>query len=258
MKHEEEVWRWNVDDIWQSYSSMFQEEYFTVRSTNQIERYHHLTATLLFGSCAIEAFLNARMRIHRKKKGDEEKEILKFLRYTALRKKLEKWPLEFCGTLLPNEDIKIITEFYELRNEVTHRKKKDHSLYKALDDSNVSVFIDALQRILVTIYCGLKESFPYWLLGWNYVGMNGDETHPLLCSNQQFQHSLRRLGFDVPAWEYQEAVERERLNMTTPKGFEYLKLQVYFRCPDIEPRDDRFPQMPRLCKLWWDKNLIRA
>ncbi|MDR4473601.1 MAG: hypothetical protein MRJ92_13495 [Nitrospira sp.] len=29
-----------------------------------------------------------------------------------------------------------------------------------------------------SVTLGVGESFPYWLLGWNYVGMrHGDETH---------------------------------------------------------------------------------
>lgn len=54
----EEIWRWNVDDVWQSFSSMFQEMSFANNVTNDIARYHHLSARLLFGGCAIESFLN--------------------------------------------------------------------------------------------------------------------------------------------------------------------------------------------------------
>ena len=252
-----EVWRWNVDDVWQSYSSMFQEASLTHKSRNEIERYHHLSASLLFGGCAVESFLNAKMRAYCKGEGVDENQVLKRLRYTALREKLEKWPSEFCGTAIPEVDVNCIVDFLDLRNEVTHRKRKDHSLYKELDETNVHIFIQALQRAMVMVYSGFGESFPYWLLGWNYVGMNGDETHPCLLSNQQFKHSLNRFGFNVPAWEYHAANEWERAYMSNLEGFAVLHEQVYSRCPDIEPRSEQFPQIPRLCKRWWDRAVIQ-
>lgn len=252
-----EVWRWNVDDVWQSYSSMFQEASLTHQSRNEIERYHHLSAALLFGGCAVESFLNAKMRAYCKGDGVDEDQVLKRLRYTALREKLKKWPSKFCGTAIPEVDINGIVDFLDLRNEVTHRKRKDHSLYKELDETNVHIFVQALQRAMVTVYSGLQESFPYWLLGWNYVGMNGDETHPCLLSNQQFKHSLTRFGFNVPAWEYHAANEWERAYMSNMEGFAVLQAQVYSRCPDIEPRSEQFPQIPRLCKRWWDRAVIQ-
>lgn len=252
-----EVWRWNVDDVWQSYSSMFQEAFFTLQSRNEIERYHHLSASLLFGGSAVEAFLNAKMRAQCKRNGVEEGKVLKRLRYTVLREKLEKWPAELCGAKIPEPDANCIVDFLDLRNEVTHRKRKDHSLYKELDDANVFVFVEALQRAMVTVYSGLGESFPYWLLGWNYVGMNGDETHPCVLNNQQFKHSLNSFGFNIPAWEYDAANEWERVNMTTMEGFTILKTQVYSHCSDIEPRSERFPHRPRLCKRWWDRSIIQ-
>ncbi|MFD0930862.1 hypothetical protein ACFQ1T_13820 [Methylophilus glucosoxydans] len=252
-----DIWRWNVDDVWQSYSSMFQEASLTHTSCNEIERYHHLSASLLFGGCAIESFLNAKMRAHCKSKGVDEDQVLKRLRFTNLRDKLERWPSEFCETAITPADINCIADFLDLRNEVTHRKRKDHSLYKELDETNILIFVQALQRAIVTIYSGLGESFPYWLLGWNYVGMNGDETHPCLLSNQQFKHSLNRFGFKVPAWEYHAANEWERAYMSNSEGFTILKEQVYSHCPDIEPRSDRFPGIPRLCKRWWDRSYIK-
>jgi hypothetical protein len=39
----EGIWRWNVDDVWQSFSSMYQEMSFADRATNDIARYHHLS-----------------------------------------------------------------------------------------------------------------------------------------------------------------------------------------------------------------------
>lgn len=149
-----EVWRWNVDDVWQSYAAMFQEASQTHQSMNEIERYHHLSASLLFGGSAVEAFLNAKMRAYCKREGVAEDKVLKRLRYTALRAKLEKWPSEFCGTAIAKPDVKCILNFLDLRNEVTHRKRKDHSLYKELDEANIHIFVQSLQRAMVGYWDG--------------------------------------------------------------------------------------------------------
>ena len=178
----ESVWRWNVDDVWQSYSSMYQEMFLAGEAPNDITRYHHLTACLLFGGCAVESFLNANMRAFLTQKEEIEKKILNKLRYTPLRKKMEKWPSDICSVPIEAMDIEAISVFLDLRNEVTHRKRKDHSLYKELDEATPENFVEAVQGAFVAVYSGLDNSFPYWLLGWNFVGMSGDETHPCLIS----------------------------------------------------------------------------
>jgi hypothetical protein len=86
--------------------------------------------------------------------------------------------------------------------------------------------------------------------------MNGDDTYPCLLNNQQFKHALRNMGFNVPAWEYHEANMWEEQNMKGLEGFLRLKQNYYSRTPDIEPKREYFPMAPRLCKRWWDKNLI--
>jgi len=252
----EGIWLWNVDDVWQSFSSMFQEMSFADNVTNDIALYHHLSACLLFGGCAIESFLNANMRIHLNKSEEPEKRILRRLRYTALRKKIESWPLEICGITVVEQDFETLFEFLDLRNEVTHRKRPDHSLYKELDETAAVNFVEAIQRTFVQFYHGQGSSFPYWLLGWNFVGMNDDETYPCLINNQQFKHALTHMGFRMPAWEYDSAIEWEEENMKGIEAFLRLKKNYYQKAPDIEPKSERFPTAPRLCKRWWDRKLI--
>jgi hypothetical protein len=223
----EGIWRWNVDDVWQSFSSMFQEMSFANEATNDIARYHHLSACLLFGGCAIESYSNANMRKHLKSLEVAENKILKRLRYTALREKIETWPAEIYGINLEKSDVEVLLDFLDLRNEVTHRKRVDHSLYKELDETNPVHFVEAIQRAFVMFYQGQGGSFPYWLLGWNFVGMSGDAAR---------------------AWEEQ--------NMRGIAAFIRLKEVYYSKAPDIEPKSERFPMAPRLCKRWWDKQLI--
>jgi hypothetical protein len=250
------VWRWNVDDVWQSFSSMFQEMSFANQATNDITRYHHLSACLLFGGCAVESFTNASMRKYLKASEVSENKILKRLRYTALREKIELWPAEACGITLEKHDVDVLLDFLDLRNEVTHRKRLDHSLYKELDETTPAQFVAAVQKAFVLLYQGQRVSFPYWLLGWNFVGMNGDDTHPCLINNQQFQHALNHMGFRVPAYEYGAANAWQEQNMKGMDAFLRLKESYYAKAPDIEPKSEQFPMAPRLCKRWWDKQLI--
>ena len=217
---------------------------------------HHLSACLLFGGCAIESFSNASMRKHLKPSEETEDKILKCLRYTPLREKVESWPAEIYGIALEKSDIEILFNFLDLRNEVTHRKRIDHSLYKELDKTNPVHFVETIQKIFVLFYHGQGDSFPYWLLGWNFVGMNGDNTHPCLINNQQFKHALNHLGFKVPAWEHDSARVWEEKNMRGLDAFQKLKKDYYLKAPDIEPKSERFPMSPRLCKRWWDRQLI--
>ncbi len=250
------VWRWNVDDVWQSFSSMFQEMFHANEATNDIVRYHHLTACLLFGGCSIESFMNASMRKYLKASDVPENEIFKRLRNTTLRKKIESWPAEAFGVSLERCDVDVLLDFLDLRNEVTHRKRLDHSLYKELDETPPTHFVEAVQKAFVLFYQGQGVTFPYWILGWNFVGMNGDDTHPCLINNQQFQHALNHMGFRIPAWEYESARAWQEKNMRGIDAFIELKKYYYLNAPDIEPRDQRYPMAPRLCKRWWDKKLI--
>ncbi len=250
------IWRWNVDDVWQSFSSMYQEMAFANEATNDIARYHHLSACLLFGGCAVESFLNANMRNHLKRSEESEKKILRRLRYTALREKMESWPSEICEIVLDRGTLEVLLGFLDLRNEVTHRKRIDHSLYKELDKTTPVNFVEVIQTSFVQLYHGRGVSFPYWLLGWNFVGFNHDQTHPVLINNQQFKHALTHMGFKVPAWEAGAADAWEQQNMKGMDAFRRLKRNYYEKAPKIEPRNEEFPMAPRLCKRWWDKELI--
>ncbi|WP_143613176.1 hypothetical protein [Thiohalospira halophila] len=190
--------------------------------------------------------------------GKLEQSISNKIRYTALREKIEKWPRRISDAVIDEGDCEVILQFLELRNEVTHRKRRDHSLYKELDDAGTAAYIDAVQRAFVRVFDGVNECFPYWILGWNFVGMNNDDAYPSLLNNGQFKHALQNMGFDVPAWEYYAAEEWELSNMRGLDGLTSLKQEYYARAPDIEPVKKWAPRAPRLCKRWWDSEFIRA
>jgi hypothetical protein len=259
MDRGEGIWRWNVNPTWNHFSSMCQEGFLAEHASNSFEKYHHLSSCLYFGIGAIEAFLNEQMRL-KLSKGEDERQILKKLRSTGLADKVNTWPAELCDTEvdISPEVQQILEDYNELRGEVTHPKRRDHSVFAELDEARPGDLVRAVSYYQVAIYERRKNSFPYWLLGWNYVGMNNDPTFPCLLNNQQFRHSLCCLGYKVPAWEYHQANAWEQENMTTRKGFNDLKALLDSNTLEIEPREPRFPIRPRLCKRWWDKELIRT
>lgn len=255
---EKGVWRWNVNDTWQSFSSMYQEAFLANQATSDFERYHHLSACLLFGGCAIESFLNESMRKKLESDNADEKAIFDKIRYTSIKKKLEEWPTIICDALIDDAVQEVILNYLNLRNEVTHRKRKDHSLYAELDQASPAIVVEAVQKAYLSLFAARKEAFPYWLLGWNYVGFNGDKTHPCLLNNQQLLHSLRIMGFKVPSFDYGAAQAWEKQHMTSAEGFEFIKRDIFLQAPEIEPRQEMFPLAPKLCKRWWDKEFIKA
>ena len=181
---------------------------------------------------SLEAFLNQEMQKKMIAEGRQDNTIAKQLK-----------------TFLGNND---------LRGETAHPQRRDHSFYKALYDMTPDHLRSSVAHYMISITQVLNRPFHYWLLGWNFVGFNFDEAAPCLLDNQQFLHSLRNCGLQVPAWGYSESQKWERENMVTLENFERM-IKLMDTLPfDIEPRQERFPQRPRLCKRWWDKNLIRS
>lgn len=257
-----EHWRWNVNPTWHHFSSMCQEAYYVRHAPNEFMKYHHLRSCLYFAIGSFESFLNERMREKLEKEGMPEKKIYNKLRWEngGLRAKRTKWPSAICGKEItfPENFEDIFTYYNELRGEVTHPKRKDHSIYKELDNANVDTLIDTISKAFVTIYSGLGEPFPYWLLGWNYVGLNGDLSHPVLRNNQNgFLFSLQWMGYDVPAGDHYRAIAWEKRFMTTIEGYLKLKSWLELYQDDIEPYVERFPYRPRLTSKWWDAEYIK-
>ena len=232
---------------------MCQEAGLSKTAIGTFARYHHVSACLYFGIGSIEAFLNQQMR-KRFVGVKAEAEIHELLRKPRLMDKVTMWPSVLCGTQIdiPPEIVSGLNDFRELRGEVTHQKRHDHSLFADLDATQPEILVDAVRHYQVVILEHLKEAFPYWLLGWNYIGMNSDSEALSLLNNQQFRYSLCALGEKVPAADYYAANEWQRQHMTSLSGFLQLKATLDGKAVDIEPFDSRFPSKPRLTRCWWD------
>jgi hypothetical protein len=254
----EKIWRWNVNDVWFTYSSMCREIFFAKNASNTVDRYHHLTASFLFGGCSLECFLNENFRAYSKNISTPEDVMMKAQEGPSLRKKLTTWPEQICGVKLDEKNVETVLGFWNFRHDLVHRKRDDHSLYKELDDISPDVFLASLQNVFTEFYAGLNRPFPYWLLGWNFVGLNNDPAHPCLSSNQQFRYSLRNMGFNVPAADIAQAEVWENNNMKGVEAFRKMQSDYYAKSPEIEKKTGIFRNAPRLCKRWWDREFIMA
>jgi hypothetical protein len=249
-----EHWRWNVNPTWEHFSSMCQECHEAMAASNEFLKYHHIRTSLYFGIGAIEAFLNERMRNKLRLEGLDEDKIVKKLRHSYFNDKLEKWPSELSDKKVevPIEVIDLIRSYGSLRGEITHPKQRDHTIYKYLDEFDVSNMPSIVAEYIVRIHEGCGETFPYWLLRWNYIGMGTDYSWPSLINNQQFLYSLSAFGLRTPIPLADPMKEWEIVNMSTVKGYQalYAWLARLQRC---EPKDPRYPHKPRLCRKWWDR-----
>lgn len=252
------VWRWNSDLTWHYYSSMQFEAHCAQLAKHDFARYHHLRACIYFGIGTLEAFLNKRIRHFLEQQGFDEDEISRKL-FHSIEDKWTKWVKKIYGkSAIKDSGVSdVFKRFKDIRNEITHPTSRDHSIYVHLDAIEPYDLLEAVAIGIVSIYEAEHKPFPYWLLGWNYVGMNGDATYPAEGNNQNnFLHSMKYMGFQVPAGTSPACEDWERQYMTSLEGFRKLRLSLDLYPEDIEPIQKRFPDRPRLCRRWWDRELI--
>jgi len=234
---------------------MFVEAHRAQTAPNDFVRHHHVRACAYFAISAVEAFLNQRMRKHLEAHGTPENEILKRLRSTRLNDKREKWPSEMSGRpfSLPAQASRVFEISKALRDEVTHPKRRDHSIYVELDALDASSVCEAVATTVVAVGEALGTPFPYWVLGWNYVGMNGDPCWPVLLNNMNgFYHSLVAMGFQLGSHD----VHWDKTHMVSLADYHKLQNSLARYPADIEPYHTLFTRRPRLTRRWWDRDLI--
>lgn len=220
-------------------------------------RCHAVRSCTYFAVASIEALLNQQMRRHLEGEGVPESEIFKRLRRTTLNRKREEWPTEICGKSVSfGVEVSEIFETYKtLRDEITHPKRRDHSIYVELEQADPLQLADAVSRAIVRLREGQGAPFPYWVLGWNYVGLNADPAHPFQSNNMNgFVWSLRNMGYNVNVGD----VNWDKHNMVSIAHYEALKSALGKYHSDIEPYNPIFPQKPRLTRRWWDREFIYA
>ncbi len=242
---------WAVNPAWQNFSSLFREAVTADGCQTGMERSHHLTASLYFGIAALEAFVNERMRAHLKATKSEQ-EIFDFLRKGQILTKLKKWPTELLGRSLRLSDgaLELITVFNDVRGDLTHPKTHGQDIYARLQDINPSLVVSAVAEYVVRYHEAAKTRYPYWLFGWNYLNPSPASYEIIIINDQQFSFSLQTLGFNVPAVEHREAEAWRNNHLGTFDGFCALR-DALAKLDHCEPKLDRFPLRPILCRKWW-------
>jgi hypothetical protein len=246
---------WAVNPAWQNFSSLFREAVAAREAKTEMERFHHLTASLYFGIASLEAFLNEKMRVHLNSLGEQEHEIFSRLRKGRIVDKLKEWPGELLGKSSGlNEDalnllglnegtLNLLGDFNDIRGNLTHPKTQGRDIYAKLETIKPDSVVDAVAEYIVRYHEAEKTQYPYWIFGWNYLNPRQNSCEILLFNNQQFCWSMRGLGSQL------DDSSQDR-HLRTFKGYIDLKeaLNELDRC---EPKFDRFPLKPILCRRWW-------
>ena len=248
-------WRWNTNITWHYFCSVGSSAAMAHEATNEFIRYHHIRTLLYFSVCAMESALNAAMRKHMK--GEMEDAILERLRRPRFHEKVSEWPSEIADREISFESDfwAFLEQYKQIRDEITHPKRRDHSVYRDLDQTDPTTIEKAIARALVSLCVAQESSWPYWLLSWNYVGMNADPTFPMESNNLNgFYYSLPALGIQ---WTGMGQMSFEREVMSSLQSFDELDALMRRLTVDIEPFSARFPHKPRLTRRWWDTSFLQ-
>jgi hypothetical protein len=247
------VWKWNVHAPWEHFSSMVRSDAEARESRSEFHRNHHVRTALYFAIGSLEALLNRMMRAKMQAEGSDEAAIMDKVRKAQFFDKAKKWPAEITGSnfILPGHMLEALDEFNKLRGEVTHDKRKDHSLYNELDALVLkATLVSTIAESMANLMIANGEEYQYWLHGWNVVGMNGNPEGPICDNNPQFVHLFRSLGFctepilmDANTW----ASSAMRQLKTFQSIDAFLRKLNY-----CQREDPEFPMMGRLCRRWWD------
>jgi hypothetical protein len=242
---------WSINPAWQNFSSLFREACTALDAPTDMEKSHHLIASLYFGIASLEAFLNQQMRTHLASSKSSD-EIFKILRWGNLLKKVKAWPQEIIGkaTSVKSEVLELITFCNDVRADLTHPKSTGHDIYDRLFEVEPMSVVDAVAQYIVCFHEAQGSRYPYWVFGWNYLNPNQDTHEIVLIHDQQFCHSLAALGYNVPSWDYAQSEAWKNKYLATLDGYFEVRdaLRSATRC---EPKFDRFPYQPKLCRRWW-------
>ena len=182
---------WSVNPAWQNFSSLFREANAAIEAPTDMEKSHHLTASLYFGIAALEAFLNQQMRSHMTPSKDD-KAIFEKLRTGRFIKKLKTWPAEIIGrpTSVASDVIELIEFCNDVRGDLTHPKTVGHNIYERLFEVEPMSVVNAIATYVASFHEVQGTRYPYWLFGWNYLNPRPNTHEIILINDQQFLHSL--------------------------------------------------------------------
>jgi hypothetical protein len=249
-----EAWRWNVNPAWTHFSAMIQDGYLFSEAHTEFEKHRISKSCLYFGVAAVEAFINQELRDIMRKAGQSDDEIFNTLK--GGKNKI-KWLDKSPFSVLSNDvNYTLFNYFKEIRNEVTHPKRKDQLIHDYLNITKPQEFINIVKYILVKM-CELQgKEFQYWMLGWNYVGLNNNALELFLGGNlQSFYHSLRAMH--IEGYDFTNQINFSTKHMNNYDAFLRLQKKLDEFPFDIELKR-AYKNPPRLTRKWWDKQIILA
>lgn len=246
---------WVLEPTWQNFSSMYREAVCAHEATTGMEISHHRMGALYFGIATLECFINREMTRHDLLLDVDHVEIHKTLRNpkVTLKEKLESWPEIITGKrlLLRPETLPRILAINALRGQLTHLKNYWPDIFDDLGRTDPMEVVDLVAEFIIALYRAKGELFPYWVWGWNYLnpGRNGYEI--ALLPYTQFFHSLSLLGYQFKSSTMYGIEAREQEILSSFEGYQKVAafLRPLGRC---EPKWDRAPYQPKLCRLWWE------
>lgn len=242
-----------IEPVWQNYSSMYREAITARDAKTGMEVAHHRMAALYFGIAALESFLNLKMRDHLLRAGKDHDEIHGVLRKGKLKDKIKEWPVLVTGAELGlrPDSIGRVLSINALRGDLTHQKNLWPEAYEELSTTDPMDLVDLVAEFVVEFHRAGNEFFPYWVWGWNYLSPQRDAPEIALLNNTQVMHSLSYLGYKFEPSTVLRFEDRQRRILADYAG--YLDVARFLRgCDRCEPKIDRFPHQPKLCRRWWD------
>ena len=249
---------WAINPTWQNFSSLFREATTAREVKTEMERSHHLTASLYFGIAALEAFLNSKMRAQLKPTKTEE-EIFTVLYEGQILDKLKKWPKELLGKSLNFKDdtLALLTDFNSIRGNLIHPKTSGHDIYARLEAIDPDSVVNAVAEYMVKYHETEGTHYPYWIFGWNYLNPRPNSYEIFIVNDQQFSFSLQAIGFKIPVAVHWEAEAWRNRHLGTFEGYVAIR-EALSKLDCCEPKFDRFPFKPVLCRRWWTSEHHRS
>lgn len=242
--------RWNVDPAWTNFSAMIQDGYLFGQAKTEYERHKASKSCLYFGVAAVEAFFNQELREFMRKQGLPDEEILKVIaapkiRYGAIQD-------SSFGDICKDIKYKEFQFYKEIRNEVTHPSRKDQLIYDYLNVVIPLEFVRLVQYIFVKVCDMQNKEYQYWMLGWNYIGFNGNNKDLFLSNNLNgFYYSF--LSMNIHGLDVSNQLSFEEDYMKGYDSFTKTQLLLNSYPFDIEPRS-KFSK-PRLTRKWWEHGI---
>jgi hypothetical protein len=246
---------WALNHTWRNFCSMYREGTSADEACSKMDRAHHKSAAAYFGICALEAFINSKMRVHLSPTLSEEK-IIEKLRGSKpnLSSRLRDWPVVILGRKLDatQSTFNLIEEIIDDRHHLTHSKTVGFETYDRLTQLDATKIISSVADYIVQ-YCQAENvQFPYWVFGWNYLNPS-EEGSPTLMNNQQFSISLHSMGvITLTPLELRLTTWHEK-NMKSYSSYESLS-RLLAATEICQPKSRPYPRQPILCRRWWEQS----